>query len=157
LGYRRHHGHPVRRPGPLAWQSSGNTWPPDIPRLIILVVTLCADTAKKQMPELDTGSGKVIASLPCTGDTDDVFFDSRHRRVYVSGGEGSVSVFQQADPDHYTLLATVPTAPGARTALFVAATGRLYVAVPHRGKQPAEIRECRTPEAVPKKHAGRAG
>jgi hypothetical protein len=56
-----------------------------------------------------------------------------------------VSVFQQTDADHYSLVATVPTAPGARTSLFVSAVNRLYVAVPHRGKQQAEIREYRTP------------
>ena len=96
---------------------------------------------------LDTRSGKTVASQPCSGDTDDVFYDARLRRVYVSGGEGSVNIFQQSDADHYSLLATVPTAPGARTSLFVSAVSRLYVAIPHRGKQQAEIREYRTPEA----------
>jgi hypothetical protein len=94
---------------------------------------------------LDTESGKLIASLPCAGDTDDVFYDGHLRRVYVSGGEGAVSVFQQTDADHYALLATVPTAAGARTSFFVPALGRLYVAVPHRGTQQAEIWEYATP------------
>ncbi len=95
---------------------------------------------------LNTRSGKVVDSQLCSGDTDDVFYDARRRRIYVSGGEGSLSVFQQTDADHYNLLATVPTAPGARTSLFVSAASRLYVAVPHRGKQQAEIWEYRTPE-----------
>jgi hypothetical protein len=103
---------------------------------------------------LDTESGKAITALPCTGDTDDVFYDRRLRRVYVSGGEGAVSVFQQGDSDHYSLLATVPTAPGARTSLFVPAVGRLYLAVPHRGTQLAKIREYKTNEPiVPRKTA----
>lgn len=96
---------------------------------------------------LDTGSGKQIAALPCAGDTDDVFYDAQLQRVYVSGGEGAVSVFQQTDADHYTLLATVPTAAGARTSLFVPALHRLYVAVPHRGTQQAAIWEYATPES----------
>lgn len=95
---------------------------------------------------LDTETGRVIPSLPCTGDTDDVFYDIRLRRVYVSGGEGSVSVFQQTAADHYSLLTTIPTAPGARTSLFVPASHRFYVAVPHRNKLEAEIWEYRTPE-----------
>ncbi len=44
---------------------------------------------------LDTKTGKTVASLPCTGDTDDLSYDGRRRRVYVSGGGGSVSVFQE--------------------------------------------------------------
>lgn len=94
---------------------------------------------------LDTETGRVVASPTCTGDTDDVFYDRLLHRVYVSGGEGSVSVFQQVGADHYTPLATIPTAAGARTSLFVSASRRLYVAVPHRNKQPAEIREYKTP------------
>ncbi|MEI8372257.1 MAG: hypothetical protein WCJ35_05395 [Planctomycetota bacterium] len=95
---------------------------------------------------LDTRSGNVVTSQACSGDTDDVFYDARLRRIYVSGGDGSLSVFQQKDADQYRLLATIPTAPGARTSLFVSAANRLYIAVPHRGKQQAEIWEYRTPE-----------
>lgn len=42
--------------------------------------------------------------------------------------------------DHAAAIDRIPTAPGARTALFVPELSRLYVAVPHRGSQAAEIR-----------------
>jgi hypothetical protein len=38
-------------------------------------------------------------------------------------------------------LARIPTAAGARTALFVPTMSRLFVAVPHRGTQAAELWE----------------
>jgi hypothetical protein len=88
---------------------------------------------------LDSQSGKVVASMDCCGDTDDVFYDAAHKRVYVSGGEGCISIFEQSDPDHYRLAETLKTAAGARTSLFVPQTGRLYLAIPHRLSQPAEI------------------
>ncbi len=93
---------------------------------------------------LDAESGKVVASLDCPGDTDDVFYDAAHRRIYVSGGAGTISIFEQADPDHYRLLETVPTAPGSRTSLLAPNADRLFVATPHRDKQRAEIRVYRT-------------
>lgn len=62
------------------------------------------------------------------------------KRIYVSGGEGFVMVLEQNDSGHYAVSAEIPTAPGARTSYFDAASERLYVAVPHRGKQRAEIR-----------------
>jgi len=34
----------------------------------------------------------------------------------------------------------IATAPGARTSLFVPEMGRLFLAVPHRGAQAAEVR-----------------
>jgi DNA-binding beta-propeller fold protein YncE len=89
---------------------------------------------------LDTGSGKTVTELECAGDTDDVFYDAKNKRVYVSGGEGFISVFAQLDADKYQQIAKIPTAPGARTSLFVPALGRLYLAVPHRGEQASELR-----------------
>ena len=88
---------------------------------------------------LDTSDGHQIASVEIVGDTDDLFYDAAFKRIYVSGGAGAVTVLEQKDPDHYELLASVPTAPGARTSLFVPEFKRLYVARPHRGKQAAGL------------------
>ncbi|MBU6401808.1 MAG: hypothetical protein KGS61_15935, partial [Verrucomicrobia bacterium] len=89
---------------------------------------------------LDAGSGKVVAEVPIGNDTDDLFYDAKRQRVYVSCGGGVMDVIQQRDADHYLRLASLPTAPGARTSLFVPALDRLYLAVPRRGDQQAEIR-----------------
>ncbi len=43
---------------------------------------------------LDTKSGAVKANLETCHDADDVFFNSRRQRIYVSCGEGAVDVFQ---------------------------------------------------------------
>ena len=88
---------------------------------------------------LDTSTGKQVAAVDITGDTDDVFYDAALKRLYVSGGAGSVTVVEQKDPDRYSVLATIPTAPGARTSLFVPELKRLYVARPHRGSQTAAL------------------
>jgi len=88
----------------------------------------------------DTEAGKVVANLDSAGDADDIFYDSSRRRVYISGGEGFLSIFQQNDPDHYKPMTKIPTATGARTSFFVPELNRLYLAVPHRGTQRAEVR-----------------
>ena len=88
----------------------------------------------------DTESGKVVASLDCAGDADDLFYDRQRKRIYLSGGEGFVDVFTQQDADHYALNIKVPTAAGARTSLLVPPLHRFFLAVPHRGTQAAEIR-----------------
>jgi hypothetical protein len=97
----------------------------------------------RQPPKLiafDTDAGKSVASLPTVGDADDMFYDAARSLVYISGGAGAIDVFRQSDPDHYEHVARIPTAPGARTSLFVPALKRLYLAVPHRPNQPASIR-----------------
>jgi DNA-binding beta-propeller fold protein YncE len=88
----------------------------------------------------DTASGKEITAFDIVGDTDDLFYDAARRRLYVSGGEGFIDVFQNADANRFARVARVPTAAGARTSLFVPELNRLYLAVPHRGTQRAEIR-----------------
>jgi len=88
----------------------------------------------------DTTTGKEVASFDIVGDTDDLFYDVARKRLYVSGGEGYIDVFQQQDGNRFARLARVATAAGARTSLFVPDQNRLYLAVPHRGSQKAEIR-----------------
>jgi hypothetical protein len=88
----------------------------------------------------DTQSGRQTATAEIAGDTDDIFFDAARHRVYVIAGDGVVDVLDAAAPAPVRI-ARVLTAPGARTGLFVPGEGRLYVAVPHRGGQRAEVRE----------------
>jgi hypothetical protein len=93
-----------------------------------------------QLLVLDTTTGQTLKSLDAAGDTDDVFYDSVGKRIYVSGGEGRVTVIGQTDADTYELVGSVVTAAGARTSIFDSTSRLLYVAVPHRGNQMAEIR-----------------
>lgn len=88
----------------------------------------------------DTQSGKIAANLASPGDADDIFYDSARRRIYVSGGEGFLGTFQQINRDRYKAMTKIATAPGARTSLLVPELNRLYLAVPHRGAQRAEMR-----------------
>ena len=88
----------------------------------------------------DTETEKVVAELPSPDDADDIFYDTSRQRIYVSGGDGSIGIFQQTDADHYKMMTKIPTASGARTSLFVPELSRFYLAVPHRGAQTAEVR-----------------
>jgi DNA-binding beta-propeller fold protein YncE len=88
----------------------------------------------------DTATGAQIASVDIVGDTDDVFYDAARRRVYVSGGDGYLDVVHDEGSNRFTRVAHLPTAPGARTSLYVPDQNRLYLAVPHRGNQKAEVR-----------------
>lgn len=87
----------------------------------------------------DTETGRQTASLDACGDADDIFIDRQTGRIYVTGGEGCISVFAPMEPDNYTEVARIQTAAGARTSLFVPETRKLYLAVPHRDDQLAAI------------------
>ncbi len=91
----------------------------------------------------DTTSGRTVAELPTVQDADDVYYDAARKRIYICGGEGFISVFQQADPDHYSLLAKVSSALGARTAGYFGkghkGFDRYFLGVPPRADHGAEI------------------
>src|SRR5215471_8659582 len=86
----------------------------------------------------DTSSGKELTALPITKGVDDLVYDPGSRRLYASA-DGSVDVYEQTGPDHYTLVGKVPTGPFGRTSLLVPALQRYFVAVPQHGTESAEI------------------
>jgi hypothetical protein len=88
----------------------------------------------------DTHSGKMLSQTPCVGDADDMFCDAKLNRIYIIGGEGYVDVFQiPATGEELTRLAHVPTAPRARTGLFIPDLQTLVVARPHTTNGPAAV------------------
>jgi DNA-binding beta-propeller fold protein YncE len=89
---------------------------------------------------LDTASGKPVADLAISGDTDDLFYDAARKRLYLSCGEGYIDVIDQQNADTYKLREKIPTRSGARTAFFSPDLNQFYLAVPQRGNQQAELR-----------------
>jgi hypothetical protein len=90
---------------------------------------------------MDTETGKELSNAAIPGEVDDVHFDPKRKLVYASCGEGFVAVLRPTDADHVEVVAKVPTAAGAKTSLFDADTGRLYVGVPRQeGKEGPEVR-----------------
>lgn len=88
----------------------------------------------------DTQSGKSITSIDIAPDSDGVSFDARRHLIYISCADGSLDVVQQIDADHYEFTSRIPTAKGAGTSIFVPGLDRLFLAVPQRDGQTAEIR-----------------
>jgi len=93
---------------------------------------------------LNTDTGKEVARVSVGGSADDVYFDVERKRIYVLGGEGFISAIQQTDPDHYALIANIPTTVGVRTGIFFGTS--LYVGVPAAGLEPAQIWNYGVPE-----------
>src|SRR5215831_6780672 len=92
-----------------------------------------------QLVVLDSDSGSTVTSVPCVNDADDLYYDAGRKRIYVPGGEGLISVIQQADTNHYQSLANIPTTVGARTGLWYEKRDRFYLAVPAGSKQGAAL------------------
>src|SRR4029077_7713685 len=87
-----------------------------------------------EMIVMDSKSGKEVGRAPTAEGMDGVYFDSMHKRVYVSGGRdlpaGFVYVYQVKDADHYSMVGKIPTRAGAGTSLWSPELNRYYVAAP---------------------------
>ncbi|MDX8483181.1 hypothetical protein RFN28_32720 [Mesorhizobium sp. VK24D] len=76
---------------------------------------------------LDPATGSVEQSVDTCGDADDVFFDGKRQRFYVSCGDGTVDVIERRAVG-LRAIGRVRTSSGARTSLFVPELDRLFVA-----------------------------
>jgi WD40 repeat protein len=100
--------------------------------------------ATRSPPELrvfdtSTPSLRSVANVTISGDPDDIFFDPANSMIYVSCGQGSLEVINQADPSHYGVVQTISTGQGARTSLLVPELGSIFVAAPASASQQAAI------------------
>jgi len=123
-----------------------NTWPmPDATENVPMslneadhrLFVVCRKPAR--LVVFDTETGKVVAALPSVDRADDMAYDSANKMIYVSGGDGFISVYSQKDPDHYEHVANVASGPAAKVSMFVPELKRLYVASSAKGTEPAKI------------------
>jgi DNA-binding beta-propeller fold protein YncE len=97
----------------------------------------CRDTETSgTLDVIDTETGKELETYPLGGWVDYIVYDPATRRIYASCGApvsdgGALYIFEGNDQGHYTLVSKVPTAPRAKTALFVPELSRIFVSVPH--------------------------
>jgi DNA-binding beta-propeller fold protein YncE len=100
-----------------------------------------AGRKKPMVVALDTESGKEVAGAEIAGGVDDLWLDPARKRLFASCGDGQLVVIKVVDADHLETHEKIETPKGARTCLYVAETGRLYLAVPRQeGKQGPEMR-----------------
>ena len=97
----------------------------------------CRKPARLQV--IDTDTGRIRTWQTTVGDTDDIFINEALRIVYVIGGDGLVDVLYVRAGDAMVSRARVPTAPGARTGLYVPEWNKLIVAAPRQGTAEAHL------------------
>jgi len=76
---------------------------------------------------IDARSGEVTATLPICGATDATWFDASTKNVFVSCGDGHITVAHEDSPSKLSLVETIDTVRGARTMALDPATHRVYV------------------------------
>jgi len=76
---------------------------------------LFSGCGNKVMVVVDSQSGKVVTTVPIGEGVDAGRFNANTQEVFMSCGEGVLTVIYEDSPDKYTVTQNVPTAKGART------------------------------------------
>ncbi len=84
----------------------------------------CEDNEKMAVFDLD--KHRVITILPMAGGPDVIKFDPGLKRIYVACYSGTISIFQQDDPDHYRKLQDFPTQRKVHSLAIDERTHRVY-------------------------------
>ena len=83
----------------------------------------------KLLTVINTETGKVIKTLPIGGRVDACAYDEAEKMIYISNGEGTITVIKQENPDSYKVLENIATLKGARTMTVDKKTHALYSTV----------------------------
>lgn len=89
------------------------------------------------MTVLDATSGKLVTTVPIGKRADAAAYDAEKHLAFSSNGEGTLTVVHQDSADKYTVVDTVPTAPGARTMALDPVTHTVYLVTAKFGPAPA--------------------
>jgi YVTN family beta-propeller protein len=104
----------------------------------------------RQMIVLDAQSGKRIASVPIGDGPDAAAFDAARGLIFSSNGQsGTLTVVHEDDPDHYRVVATVPTQTTARTMALDPKTGNVYLSAAQFGAHTEQGGPHKRPPIVP--------
>jgi DNA-binding beta-propeller fold protein YncE len=98
---------------------------------------LFSGCSNKMMAVVDMTNGKVVTTLPIGDGVDGNMFDPATKLAFSSNGEGTLSVYREDDPNHYTLVSNVPTRRGARTMTLDERTHKVYTVSAQFGPTPA--------------------
>ena len=102
---------------------------------------LFAVCGNRKLIVLDAVSGRRIADLPIGQGADAVAFDPGQELIFSSNGEGTLTIVHEDDPDHFRVVATVPTQKGARTLALDPAGHRVFLPAAEYGPAPAPTPE----------------
>ncbi len=101
--------------------------------------------ANEKLVVTDSKTGKQVAVLPIGKGVDGAAFDPTTGNIVTTNGEGTLTVIHQDTPTKYTVVATIPSAKGARTVAQDPKTHHLFTCTADLGPTPPATAEVPHP------------
>lgn len=87
---------------------------------------LFAGCGSKIVAVVDPDAGKLVTTVDICSGVDAGAFNPKSQQIFMSCGDGMLTVIHEDSPDKYSVLQNVPTAKGARTMALDAASNTVY-------------------------------
>jgi DNA-binding beta-propeller fold protein YncE len=87
---------------------------------------LFAGCASKIVAVVNPDAGKLVTTVDIGGGVDAGAFNPKTQQIFMSCGEGVLTVIHEDSPDKYSVVQSAPTARGARTMALDAASNTVY-------------------------------
>ncbi len=119
-----------------------NTWPvapckePSALAIDVQHHRLFAGCDNKVMAVVNSDTGKVITTVPIGEGVDAGGFNATTQQVFMSCGEGVLTVIHEDSPDKYTVQQNLATAKGARTMALDSDDNVVYLVTAQREDKP---------------------
>jgi YVTN family beta-propeller protein len=119
-----------------------NTWPvapcqePSALAIDVEHHRLFAGCDNKMMAVVDSDSGKVVTTVPIGEGVDAGRFNPKTQEVFMSCGEGVLTVVHEDSPDKYTVQQNLATVKGARTMAMDKENNVVYLVTAQRVSTP---------------------
>lgn len=97
---------------------------------------LFAGCGNKMMAVVDSETGKVVTTVPIGEGVDAGRFNPNTQQVFMSCGEGVLTVIHEDTPDKYSVTQNLPTAKGARTMAMDYENNVAYLVTAQRDPKP---------------------
>lgn len=94
---------------------------------------------------LDSGSGRVVSTLPIGEGVDATAFDPGTSLAFASNGDATLTVVREENPDSFRVVENVVTQRGARTMALDEKTHRIFLPTAEYGSPPAPTPERPNP------------
>lgn len=91
----------------------------------------------KMMAVVDSDSGKVVTTVPIGEGVDAGRFNPKTREIFMSCGEGVLTIIHEDGPDKYTVKQNLQTVRGARTMALDEDNDTAYLVTAQREDKPA--------------------
>ncbi|GAA0713783.1 YncE family protein [Dokdonella soli] len=94
---------------------------------------------KPVLAVMDSGTGKVVTTLPIGRGNDGVVFNAQSRQIYASNGvDANLVIYAQVDANSYALIEADTTRPYARTMALDPKSGKVYTVTAEGAADPAK-------------------